>query len=114
MQKKYIFIFTILLLCIATASLFAETNIVTLDDALVLARKNNLNLKSNAIDLKAAQRDIDTSWNLFLPSISATLSNSGEATYLMEMRPAPTRQALVLGLCFHYLESRGQAAVGIL
>ena len=89
MHKKYILFITVSLLCIAMTSVFAGTNTVNLNDALQLARKNNLNLKSNAIDLKAAQRDIDTSWNLFLPSLSATLSNVG-GTAVFKASPVPS------------------------
>jgi len=82
-------------------SVFAGTNTVNLNDALQLARKNNLNLKSNAIDLKAAQRDIDTSWNLFLPSLSATLSNVGKTDVFKDstsmQNPTPYQSGLGLG-----------------
>ena len=50
---------------------------ITLDEALQAGRANNLSLTSTAIDVNAAKRDVDTSWNLFIPSLSLSLSNAG-------------------------------------
>ncbi len=70
-------IFTLLtLLLISTLSLIASET-VTLEEALQRAEQNNLTLASTSIDVAAAQRDIDTSWNLFLPAVSMSLSTSG-------------------------------------
>ncbi|MGE4584569.1 MAG: TolC family protein [Sphaerochaeta sp.] len=74
MKKKY-FGMGLLLLSLSIP-LFASSS-VTLDQALELARANNLSLTSSAIDVNAAKRDVQTSWNLFLPSVSLTLSNAG-------------------------------------
>ena len=65
-----------LFLLFMTFSVSAETSI-TLDQALQRAEANNLSLASASIDVQGAQRDIDTSWNLFLPSVSLSLSTSG-------------------------------------
>ena len=65
-----------LLLAILFSPLFAKQSL-SLEQALQLAKANNLGLASNAIDVAAAKRDVDTSWNLFVPSVSLTLSNAG-------------------------------------
>jgi outer membrane protein TolC len=54
-----------------------SANTLTLEDALERARIHNLSLQGNAIDVNAAKRDIDTSWNLFLPNLNLSLSHSG-------------------------------------
>ncbi|MCK9310513.1 MAG: TolC family protein, partial [Candidatus Cloacimonetes bacterium] len=74
MYKK-MFIFG-LLLATLFSPLFAKQSL-SLEQALQLAKANNLGLASNAIDVAAAKRDVDTSWNLFVPSVSLTLSNAG-------------------------------------
>jgi outer membrane protein TolC len=68
----------LLLLVLLIVGIFSlGANPLTLDDALERARVHNLSLQSNAIDVNAAKRDVDTSWNLFLPSLSLSLSHSG-------------------------------------
>ncbi len=74
MQKKFYIVGLLLLL--VSVSIGASTTL-TLDEALQLANSNNLNLASTSIDVASAKRDIDTSWNLFLPTISASISTSG-------------------------------------
>ena len=64
--------------------LHAQSLTIDLDEALDLALKNNLSLKTNLIDLNAAQRDKETSWNLFLPTVRASLSNSGSSTVFQD------------------------------
>lgn len=64
-----------ILLIVGILSLGASS--LTLDDALERARMHNLSLQGNAIDVNAAKRDIDTSWNLFLPNLNLSLSHSG-------------------------------------
>ena len=64
------------ILFLTVSLLHAQSLSLDLDQALDMARQNNLGLKSNMIDIQAAQRDQDTSWNLFLPSVSANLSQS--------------------------------------
>ncbi|MDT4761672.1 TolC family protein [Sphaerochaeta sp. PS] len=76
MHKHNLSLSLIFLLCLfGFPPLGAEA--ITLDTALDLAYSNNLSLRMNMIDLKGAQRAVDTSWNLFLPKVSASLSNSG-------------------------------------
>ncbi|RFU95104.1 TolC family protein [Sphaerochaeta halotolerans] len=68
----------LLLLVLLIVGIFSlGANPLTLDDALERARVHNLSLQSNAIDVNAAKRDVDTSWNLFLPSLNLSLSHSG-------------------------------------
>lgn len=67
------------ILFLTVSLLHAQSLSLDLDQALDMARQNNLGLKSNMIDIQAAQRDQDTSWNLFLPSVSANLSQRGAA-----------------------------------
>jgi len=74
MYKKMLLIG--LLLATLFSPLFAKQSL-SLEQALQLAKANNLGLASNAIDVAAAKRDVDTSWNLFVPSVSLTLSNAG-------------------------------------
>jgi outer membrane protein TolC len=74
MYKK-MFIFG-LLLATLFSPLFAKQSL-SLEQALQLAKANNLGLASNAIDVAAAKRDVDTSWNLFVPKIEIALSNFG-------------------------------------
>ncbi len=50
---------------------------ITLDEALQRAEAHNLSLASTSVDVQGAQRDIGTAWNLFLPSLSMSLSTSG-------------------------------------
>ncbi len=49
---------------------------ISLEEALQLGRTNNLSLTSTALDVNTAKRDVETSWNLFIPTLSLTLSNS--------------------------------------
>lgn len=72
-KKKFIFG---LLLATLFSPLFAKQSL-SLEQALQLAKANNLGLASNAIDVAAAKRDVDTSWNLFVPKIEIALSNFG-------------------------------------
>ncbi|MDX9826002.1 MAG: TolC family protein, partial [Sphaerochaeta sp.] len=52
---------------------------ISLEEALQLGRTNNLSLTSTALDVNTAKRDVDTSWNLFIPTLSLTLSNAGSS-----------------------------------
>lgn len=68
--KTYVILLLFGILCIA--SIGAKE--VTLDAAIALAYQNNLSLQANRVDLRGAQRTLDTAWNVFLPQISATLT----------------------------------------
>lgn len=92
MYKK-MFIFG-LLLATLFSPLFAKQSL-SLDQALQLAKANNLGLASNAIDVAAAKRDVDTSWNLFVPKIEIVLSNLGSKPVF---KAAPTAGAFNAGL----------------
>lgn len=50
---------------------------LTLEQALQKAAANNLSLASASIDVAGAERDMDTAWNLFLPSLNLSISTSG-------------------------------------
>lgn len=55
--------------------IFGETQEVlklSLDDAVLLAIQNNMQLSSLAIDLRIKKAEKDLAWNVFLPSIQAT------------------------------------------
>ena len=55
--------------------IFGETQEVlklSLDDAVLLAMQNNVQLSSMAIDLRMKKAEKDYAWNVFLPSIQAT------------------------------------------
>ena len=55
--------------------IFGETQEVlklSLDDAVLLAMQNNMQLSSLSIDLRIKKAEKDLAWNVFLPSIQAT------------------------------------------
>ena len=81
LHNIYILLF---LSCCMVSTLQAEALTLTLPEALRLARQNNGNLQSTQIDVGSAKRDVDTSWNLFLPIVNATLSNSGTAVVFQD------------------------------
>jgi outer membrane protein TolC len=84
-MKTLHYLYALLFLsCCAISTIQAAEITVTLPEAIEMARKNNINLQSSAIDLKGAQRDVDTAWNIFLPSVNATLSNSGSAVVFQD------------------------------
>lgn len=72
-------LYLLILLTFLSVALSAQPLELSLEDALSMARQHNLSLQSNAIDMMAAQRDIDTSWNLFLPVMNLSLSQRGAA-----------------------------------
>lgn len=77
-MKMMHYLYALLFLaCSVMAPLQASATIITLEDALEMAKQNNINLQSTSIDLQGAKRDVDTSWNLFLPMVNATISNGG-------------------------------------
>jgi outer membrane protein TolC len=84
----------IILLLIATTSLTAQepSGAVTLEQAVSLAIENNLELKSQAIDLEIRKRGAETVWNVFIPTVSAsaTLSRSNEEPTAIPPFPAPS------------------------
>ena len=100
MSKKLLIRATLLLLLLFPLSALSA---ITLEEALQLGRANNLSLASTSIDVNAAKRDVDTSWNLFIPSLSLSLSNAGggpvfnAATTLMGASSA-TNRGLSVGL----------------
>jgi len=67
-----------LVFCCALFTLSAEQVNLTLETALDMAREHNLSLQSQFIDVNQARRDVDTSWNLFIPSVNLSLSHGGQ------------------------------------
>jgi len=86
------------ILFLTVSLLHAQSLSLDLDQALDMARQNNLGLKSNMIDIQAAQRDQDTSWNLFLPSVSANLSQSGSTDVFSTTPTVRSLSGLTAGL----------------
>ncbi|HCG64790.1 MAG TPA: hypothetical protein DIW48_05435 [Sphaerochaeta sp.] len=86
------------ILFLTVSLLHAQSLSLDLDQALDMARQNNLGLKSNMIDIQAAQRDQDTSWNLFLPSVSANLSQSGSTDVFSTTPNVRSLSGLTAGL----------------
>ncbi len=68
---------------------------ISLEEALQLGRTNNLSLTSTALDVNTAKRDVETSWNLFIPTLSLTLSNAGASPVF---KAAPKDSAINMGL----------------
>jgi outer membrane protein TolC len=75
-RLRYIYL---LVMCLIFP-LHAESLNLTLQDAITLAKQQNLSLQVQAVDLQQAKRDVDTSWNLFLPSINLSLSHGGNSS----------------------------------
>ena len=72
---------TLLLFSICVLGQLGATPLtLTLPDALSVAKQQNLSLQVQDIDLQMAKRDVDTSWNLFLPSINLSLSHGGNSS----------------------------------
>ena len=74
MRKKIII--SVLVIGLFNLTFLFSTSL-TLSEALEQARTHNLGLAAQSIDVSAAQRDVDTSWNLFIPSVNLSLSTSG-------------------------------------
>jgi len=70
---------------------------ISLEEALQLGRTNNLSLTSTALDVNTAKRDVETSWNLFIPTLSLTLSNAGTSP-VFKAAPGASAKNMGLGL----------------
>ncbi len=69
------FFLLILTLTAAPAVLFGEDpRVITVDQAVSLARQDNLNLQTKALEAETKKRTRDTAWNRFLPQVSASAS----------------------------------------
>jgi len=55
---------------------FAETMTLDINKALELLHQNNLNIKASAYDVKIAERERDTVWNAFLPSLGVSAGSA--------------------------------------
>ncbi|ADY13409.1 TolC family protein [Sphaerochaeta globosa] len=94
MSKKLLIRATLLLLLLFPLSALSA---ITLEEAMQMGRANNLSLASTSIDVNAAKRDVDTSWNLFIPSLSLSLSNAGTTPVF---KASPGSSAINTGLGF--------------
>ena len=92
MSKKALILAALSLLLLFSLSALPA---ISLEEALQLGRTNNLSLTSTALDVNTAKRDVDTSWNLFIPTLSLTLSNAGSSPVF---KAAPKDSAINMGL----------------
>lgn len=69
-MKKYILFALTALFAVCTAG--AAERILTIEQAVDLARANNLSLQSADIDLQMKKRAKDTAWNKFLPTLQVS------------------------------------------
>ena len=94
MSKK-----ALILAALSLLLLFSLTALpaITLEEALQMGRTNNLSLASTSIDVNAAKRDVDTSWNLFIPTLSLSLSNAGTSP-VFKAAPGASAKNMGLGL----------------
>lgn len=97
MHKHNLPLFFVFLVCmLGIPSLHAQS--LTLDEALALAYRNNLSLQTAMVDLKGAQRSVDTAWNIFLPKVNASLSHSGSTGPFISSSDITTRTSLGLDM----------------
>jgi len=89
-------VFVFLMCLLGFPALHAKA--LSLDEALTLAYRNNLSLQTTMVDLKGAQRNVDTSWNIFLPKVNATLSHSGGTGPFISSSEVTTRTSLGLSI----------------
>lgn len=73
MKKIFVLISTLMVIALP---LFSETEVLTIDKALELLHKNNLDIKAKTIDLKIAERNKKTAWNNFLPTLGVTAGSA--------------------------------------
>lgn len=88
--------------------------VLTVEDAVSYALKNNKSLKSSAIDLEIKKRASDNSWNTFLPSaaLSGTLARSNDIDSIKSsIKSSATFPAFLQGTAANGLNG-GLAAVG--
>lgn len=91
-----------------------EKLILTVEDAVNYALKNNQSLKSAAIDLEIKKRTNSNSWNTFLPSasLSGTLARSNNIdTIKSSIESAATFPAFLQGVASSGVVQGGLAAV---
>lgn len=73
-----------LVLGIAMVSASSEPRKLTIEESVLLAMENNIQLTSTAIDVRMKKRDKDLAWNVFIPNVQATgtmaRSNMSEMT----------------------------------
>jgi len=87
---KIVFIAVCLALCAAVSGLSAlsgEPAVLTEDAAVELALRNSLSLKSTRIELETLRRKSATSWNAYLPSLSAGAGLGGSQDFAGSREP---------------------------
>jgi len=77
MKKLY----TIFFLLAASVYGFAESRVLDLETALALAFENNLDLQNAQSNWEQSKKDAKASWNLWAPSLSASVSGSQSWSY---------------------------------
>ncbi len=91
MRKRLFFVMAVFL-CHALFAQNAEnpdaSTIITLDDALSLALKNNVSIKREEITLAASKRAASHSWNALLPSVSVSANDEMELPDLAKGKSA--------------------------
>ena len=97
MHKHNLPLIVAFLLCLmGFSALHAKS--LSLDEAIDLAYRNNLNLQTTMIDLKTAQRNADTVWNIFLPKVNASLTHGGSTGPFISSSDLNTRTSLGLSV----------------
>ncbi|MGB4406147.1 MAG: TolC family protein [Sphaerochaeta sp.] len=97
MHKHNLPLIVAFLLCLmGFSALHAKS--LSLDEAIDLAYRNNLNLQTTMIDLKTAQRNADTVWNIFLPKVNASLTHGGGTGPFISSSDLNTRTSLGLSV----------------
>ena len=96
MKKRFAFGLGALAFFLCTLSGWSETTL-TLERAVELALKQNLELGRTQVDTEALRRAKDASWNVLIPTVTAqgTLSRSNEASTASGI--APVASSLVSG-----------------
>jgi len=96
-----------LLLLLLFPVMASETGVLTLDrdTSLSLALENNSDLLDQALALETVRRSSDSSWNLYLPSIRASLGLSGSAD--ISGSGSSTSSRLTPGLSVSYTVTPG-------
>ncbi len=85
------------LLLMSMSIISAQSEVLLIEDAVAKALEHNISIQNSAISLRSAQRDVDTSWNLFLPKVSLSLANSGAMEVLSSSSPTPNMNSGLQG-----------------
>lgn len=87
MKRAWVGRWVMLLGSLSTGGTLAAQEVIELDvqEAVTRAINSNLSVRAGRLGVAGSQRQIDTSWNVFLPSITAstTLTRSNEANQIL-------------------------------